>query len=80
MNIGRRLVALVGNGSGPRVAFRAQKVVARIRGLTEGGEVLLTIDDKEHRFYADGEYELLGGEFAQAVNNSSGRVICELLL
>jgi hypothetical protein len=80
MSLGRRLVALVGKGSGPRIAFRARNVVVRIRGLTVGGEVLLDIDGTKHKFDADGEYQILGGEFAQATNNSEGRVICELLL
>lgn len=75
----RRLVALIGRGSGPRIALRARNVVVRIRGLIEGGEVQVTIDEESHMFDSEGDYRLLGGEFAQVNNTGDKPIICEFI-
>lgn len=75
----RRIVALIGSGVGPKVALRTRNAVVRIRGLTEGGRLMLTIDETQHEFDLDGDYPILGGEFAKAEAVGS-RVICELLM
>ena len=78
---GRRIVALVGQGKGPVVAFRAEQVCVKISGLIEGGQLVISIDDKTHKFDRDGVYEVLGGEFAQVRNcDNTSPVICELLI
>ena len=76
----QKLVILVGRGSGPRVAFRARYVVARIRGLVAEGMLSLDIDGTEHIFGEDGDYSILGGEFAKADHRGESSVICELIL
>lgn len=77
---GRRFVALIGQGTGPRIPIRTEKVCVRIRGLTVGGQLVLTIDDEVHKFQVDGNYDVLGGEFAMARSNNEAPVICELIV
>jgi hypothetical protein len=77
---GRKVVVLVGNGKGPKVAFRAKKVCVRICGLVDGGKLLLDIDGTKHEFDSNGHHVVLGGEFAKAESINSKPVICEILI
>ena len=76
---GRKVVVLVGNGAGPKVAIRAKKVIVRICGLAEGGYLELELGDEFYSFRSDGEFSILGGEFAKATSYSDSSVICEIL-
>jgi hypothetical protein len=77
----RKITALVGVGEGPRVVLRSRSACVRIRGLTEGGIVQIFIDSNEAlSFHEDGEYNILGGEFAKAIAQSESSVICDFLI
>jgi len=77
---GRKVVVLVGIGEGPKVAIRAKNVCVRICGLAEGGRLELELGDEFHNFDSNGEFKVLGGEFAKATAFGNGSVICEILI
>jgi phage gp45-like len=77
---GRRVVALLGGGEGPRVPVRAKNVIVRICGLTVGGTATVDFDGEETLLANDGDHKVLGGKFAKVTTAVEEKVICEILI
>jgi hypothetical protein len=77
----RRVVGLIGNGTGPVVHIEG-KCRIEIKGLKKGGTVTFALEERQdHVFEADGVYEISSGRrgFFTA-EDASRELVCNILM